>query len=185
MKFSRRWKYLGVVVVSVLILGALFVWHMGGVLVAPANHIVDRAPANLHVEDVEFPSASGAMIRGWFAPGKTNRGVVILLHGIRADRMAMVPRAQFLVREGFSVLLFDFQAHGESSGKQITFGYLESRDAAAAVDFIHEKCPGERVGVIGVSMGAVWNPAIPTCTRQRKIAWICGSGGRDDWQPRC
>jgi hypothetical protein len=30
-------------------------------------------------------------------------------------------------------LLFDFQAHGESIGCHITFGYLEGRDAAAAV----------------------------------------------------
>ncbi|HEX4349614.1 MAG TPA: alpha/beta hydrolase, partial [Verrucomicrobiae bacterium] len=34
------------------------------------------------------------------------------------------------------------------------FGHLESRDATAAVDFIHQKLPGEKVGVIGISLGA-------------------------------
>jgi fermentation-respiration switch protein FrsA (DUF1100 family) len=65
----------------------------------------------------------------------------------------MLDRARFLSKAGFSVLLFDFQAHGESSGEHITFGYLESRDAQAAVDFLRSNAPGEKIGVIGVSMG--------------------------------
>jgi fermentation-respiration switch protein FrsA (DUF1100 family) len=65
----------------------------------------------------------------------------------------MVSRARFLVDEGYTVLLFDFQAHGESTGAHITTGYLESRDARAAIDFVRAETSGERVGVIGVSMG--------------------------------
>ncbi len=65
----------------------------------------------------------------------------------------MVNRARFLSRAGYSVLLFDFQAHGESAGDHITFGYLESRDAQAAIRFIREQFPGEKIGIIGVSMG--------------------------------
>jgi uncharacterized protein len=65
----------------------------------------------------------------------------------------MVNRARFLSRAGYSVLLVDFQAHGESAGDHITFGYLESRDAQAAIRFAREQLPGEKIGVIGVSMG--------------------------------
>jgi len=65
----------------------------------------------------------------------------------------MLGRARFLSRAGYSVLLFDFQAHGESKGEQIAFGYLESRDAQAAVAFVRHTRPNEKVGVIGVSMG--------------------------------
>jgi len=50
-------------------------------------------------------------------------------------------------------LLFDFQAHGESTGEHITFGYLESRDALAGASFLRSNAPDERVGLIGVSMG--------------------------------
>jgi fermentation-respiration switch protein FrsA (DUF1100 family) len=62
-------------------------------------------------------------------------------------------RARLLHREGLSVLLFDFQAHGESAGRSITFGYLESRDARAAFDYLRQKAPAEHIGVIGVSLG--------------------------------
>ncbi len=65
----------------------------------------------------------------------------------------MVERAGFLSRAGYSVLLFDAQAHGESPGEHITFGHLESLDARAAVAFIHSKLPAERTGYLGVSQG--------------------------------
>ncbi len=51
------------------------------------------------------------------------------------------------------MLLFDFQAHGESEGNRITFGFLEGRDARAAIRFAKEKMPKARMGVIGLSQG--------------------------------
>ena len=78
---------------------------------------------------------------------------MIIMHGVRASRLDMLARARFLSRAGYAVLLFDFQAHGESPGKQITFGYLESKDARAALAFARAVAPQEKIGVIGVSMG--------------------------------
>jgi dipeptidyl aminopeptidase/acylaminoacyl peptidase len=150
----RRWKRAGAGLLGALLLTAIGVWIAGGVLVAPANHTIGSAPADLPVENVEFPSASGSHIHGWFVPGAPGRGAVILMHGVHADRTTLVDRARFLSRAGYAVLLFDFQAHGESPGKSITFGHLESRDAIAAVDFMRHRLPGEHLGVIGISMGA-------------------------------
>jgi fermentation-respiration switch protein FrsA (DUF1100 family) len=65
----------------------------------------------------------------------------------------MLDRARFLFQAGYSVLLFDLQAHGESLGSHITFGHLESRDAQAAVNFLRAEFPEKRIGVIGVSLG--------------------------------
>lgn len=65
----------------------------------------------------------------------------------------MLGRAQFLHNAGFTVLAPDFQAHGESPGEHVTFGARESLDAAAAMAYLRDAVPGERVGVIGVSMG--------------------------------
>ena len=65
----------------------------------------------------------------------------------------MVDRAAFLRQAGYSLLLFDAQAHGESPGEQITFGYLESLDARAAVSFLEAQVPTERIGYLGVSQG--------------------------------
>jgi fermentation-respiration switch protein FrsA (DUF1100 family) len=82
-------------------------------------------------------------------------GSVLLMHAIRGSRLSMLGRARLLHRHGFSVLLFDFQSHGESSGRSITFGYLESLDAAAAFEYLRHRTRQERIGVIGFSLGAV------------------------------
>jgi alpha-beta hydrolase superfamily lysophospholipase len=85
--------------------------------------------------------------------GGSGRPTVILMHGVRADRRALFKRASLFKNAGYSVLLFDFQAHGESEGRRITFGFLESRDAHAAFDFAKAKRPGAPVGVVGLSLG--------------------------------
>jgi alpha-beta hydrolase superfamily lysophospholipase len=137
-----------------MILGAILVWSIGSVLIASANCPVANPPASLPVQSVQFPSASGATLHGWFVAGQPGRGVVILMHGVHANRLALLTRAQVLSRSGYAVLLFDFQGHGESAGTNITFGYLESRDATAAVGFVREKFPGEKIGVVAISLGA-------------------------------
>lgn len=76
-----------------------------------------------------------------------------MLHGIRANRQMMVGRARFLSRAGYNVLLIDLQAHGESDGEAITFGYKESFDGKGAIRFMREEKEIAWVGVIGVSLG--------------------------------
>lgn len=93
------------------------------------------------------------MLRGWLMPGIPGAGSVVLLHGVGANRTAMIGRAHFLHSAGYTVLAPDFQAHGESPGEHITFGAREALDAAASVRFLRAAAPGERIGVIGVSMG--------------------------------
>src|SRR5258706_415406 len=122
-------------------------------LSAPELTTVGAAPDDLHAEPVTISSASGAKLRGWFIAGRPGAGAVVLLHGVRSNRLAMLRRARLLKAAGFSVLLFDFQAHGESTGARITFGRLEGLDAAAAVAFVRQRLPSERLGAIGTSLG--------------------------------
>jgi uncharacterized protein len=128
-------------------------WLLAGPMMESANRHVAPLPADLHGRAVQFHSASGAELKGWFIQGSSGKGAVVLLHGVRADRSDMYARARFLAASGYAVLMFDFQAHGESIAPYITFGFLESRDATAAVEFVRKAAPGERVAVIGLSMG--------------------------------
>jgi pimeloyl-ACP methyl ester carboxylesterase len=143
---------LAVIVVVVLAL----TWVAGDDLTEPTNRdiTIGRPPLDLEASNITFASGSGSLIHGWLSPGKPGHGAVILLHGLRGDRREMVSRAEFLRARGYSVLLFDFQGHGESRGSLITFGDLESRDVTAAIQYLHHKLPNEQVGVIGVSLGA-------------------------------
>lgn len=125
----------------------------GSALSKPVRQSIGDLPMDLAGRSVQFPSESGATIHGWFIPGKKSKGAIALMHGVHANRLSMLDRARFLSHAGFSVLLFDFQAHGESTGNHITFGYLEGKDAKAAISFLRSSASGEKIGLIGVSMG--------------------------------
>jgi uncharacterized protein len=140
-------------IISVPIIFCAIIWFAGTVLSHSTNRKIGELPADLKGRNVEFLSGSGANLHGWFIEGKKSKGAIILMHGVRDSRLSLLDRARFLSAAGYSVLLFDFQAHGESKGEQITFGYLESRDAQAAVKFVHENLPEEKIGVIGISLG--------------------------------
>jgi fermentation-respiration switch protein FrsA (DUF1100 family) len=144
---------------------ATAVFVAGSLLVQPSNQVIGPLPSGVNGEVVAFKSGSGTTLRGWFLPGQPYGGAVVLMHGVRATRVSMLARARMLNRQGYAVLLFDFQGCGESQGEHVTFGYLESRDAGAAVAYMRERLPSERVGVIGVSMGgaaaALADPPLP------------------------
>ncbi len=102
-----------------------------------------------------FSKRFGGQCPRLVVPTQNRSGAVLLLPGIRANRLSMVDRARFLSRAGYSVLLIDFQATGETKGDHITFGWKESRDVLAAVNFIRQIDPTARVAIVGSSLGGV------------------------------
>ena len=149
-------RRISVVLVLLLAIGAAAVvnWFLGGALTAPVPREIGPLPRTLPgATTVSFSSASGSRIRAWFAPGRPGLGSVVLAHVVRGDRRSMLGRARFLHEADYSVLLFDAQAHGESPGDRITFGYLEALDAAAAVSFATARDPDSPVAFLGASQG--------------------------------
>jgi len=142
-----------VALAAMLVISLCSVWLEGIELTKAAPQKIGELPPDLNGSSVQFQSESGAMIRGWFLPGQPGSGAVALMHGVRSNRLSMLDRARFFSRAGYAVLLFDFQSHGESDGSNITFGSLESKDAQAAIQFLRSNAPGEKIGVVGVSMG--------------------------------
>lgn len=140
------------VILFVLFVGAVY-W-VSDILTKPSRVETGPPPTELGGHALTFRSGAGATISGWFFSGISGQGAILLLHPIRSNKRDMLPRARFLMHEGFSVLLVDLQAHGESSGKRITFGYREAKDIEAAIKKLKDLAPGEKIGAVGVSLGA-------------------------------
>ena len=139
---------------AALVLGALLgLYAVGWKLSRPRYAKIGSPPASLDAEAVAFSSQSGSTIHGWLSRAPASRGSVLLLPGVRANRLSMVRRAEFLRQAGYSTLSIDFQATGESEGSAITFGWRERLDVLAAVEHLRTHIPGTPVGVIGVSLG--------------------------------
>jgi alpha-beta hydrolase superfamily lysophospholipase len=129
------------------------IWLVGSFLAHPAKRNIGLPPDDLPARSVVIRDSHGMPIFAWFVPGVEHQGAILLLHGVRADRRSMIDRARFLHATGYSVLMIDFQASGASPGRAITFGYREADDVLASLRYLHQRLPGERVGIIATSMG--------------------------------
>lgn len=104
---------------------------------------------------LECRTADRFRLAGWVVhPITPARGTVMMFHGLRNTREQMQGRAEFLARNGYRCVAFDHRAHGESSGKRTSFGYLEGRDVSAVSALVRQRWPNEPVAALGISMGA-------------------------------
>lgn len=140
-------------IAGLAVIGVAGTWVLAGSLVEPVRVAVGDAPSELPAQTISLESASGARIVGWHIPADDSRGVVVLAHPYLGSRLDMLNRARLLHRHGYSIVMVDLQAHGESSGDRVTIGHLERHDVETAVNFAKEQHPGEPLGVVGFSMG--------------------------------
>jgi pimeloyl-ACP methyl ester carboxylesterase len=93
-------------------------------------------------------------LSGWFIPAtQPGRPIILLAHGIGANKQNLLYPASLMHESGYGVFLFDFRAHGDSAGFTATFGLNESRDIRAAYDWLARHHPGHPIYALGYSMG--------------------------------
>ncbi len=123
-------------------------WYVAGELTKPANRVISPPPTDMKVESVTLNGVSG-----WFIQGPEKESCILLMHGIRSNKAAMLGRAKFLAEAGYSTLLIDLQAHGETPGDRITFGFRESASARQAVNYLRSEGGCDFIAAIGASLG--------------------------------
>src|SRR5258708_12232294 len=86
-------------------------------------------------EDFNVTAPDGAELRGWkVRPQEPNGSWVLLFHGVADNRVGAIGQSEILLRAGYSVVMMDQRAHGESGGAMATYGWLERNDTRAVVD---------------------------------------------------
>ena len=103
--------------------------------------------------DVQLES-DGLRLAGWHLPASSpTRPVVVICHGLGANKQNFLPAASLVHSLDYHVLIFDFRGHGDSDGRTFTFGVKESRDVKAAYDFVRAKHPSSKIYGLGYSVG--------------------------------
>jgi len=125
------------------------------VLSHPRRDFVPRnyRPSALPLERVQVQSRGGLRLAAWHARQDDAPGTIVFSHGVWSNHLEMESRAEALWRRGFSVLLFDYRACGESEGRTTTLGQKEVDDLLGAVDFLSGDSDRGPIGVWGNSMG--------------------------------
>jgi hypothetical protein len=155
---KRRLLLLAVVAAAIGYLSVSYV--VADRLTHAERHPIGRAPqvAAATYEDVSLRTSDGLTLKGWFFPVRGDRAA-ILIHGRHANRAEYQGRlehiADFLIADGFSVLLFDLRGHGDSDGDRFSLGQFERLDVASAIDFVGSRGFAEnRIALLGISLGA-------------------------------
>jgi alpha-beta hydrolase superfamily lysophospholipase len=117
----------------------------------------DRSFAQAHAtrEDLAVTAPDGVVLRGWkVRAAQPNGDWVLLLHGRSQNRLSMIEYANFLLPSGYSVVMMDARAHGESGGAIATYGHVERYDERAILDALTATEHPNRIFAMGESMGA-------------------------------
>src|SRR5579862_6543573 len=113
------------------------------------------AHVHAHREDFNVNAPDGIALRGWkVRPENPNGSWVLLFHGVADNRVGEIGQSEILLGAGYSVVMMDQRAHGESGGAMATYGWLERSDTRTVVDALAASEHPAHIFALGESMGA-------------------------------
>jgi fermentation-respiration switch protein FrsA (DUF1100 family) len=151
-----------ILIIAALLLFGAFPFWLSAIVTGASTRSMDRAltetPATFGAKykDVEFQTADGVKISGWYLPSAGKGVTIVYSHGLFRSRRELLERAMDLCKRGYGALLYDARNHGESGPSRVSLGYFERYDAEAAVRYLREvENSKDRVVLFGISLGAV------------------------------
>lgn len=106
-------------------------------------------------EDVYITSFDGLKLHATWFPQGDRKKTVICFHGYTSQgKNDYIGLSGYYLKHGYSMLLIDERAHGESEGTYIGFGCLDRKDAVKWIDWVISECTEEvQIVLHGISMG--------------------------------
>ena len=178
-KVSRRPRLTLALRIVVSALGAAFllcavvftIWGKGWIATAIVK--APNAGRSFHAEDdpsrdevrkagvdeqlrIDLGPPHAVSLSAWVVePDAPPLATVLVLHGIRSDKVWFVGLAKRIAAQGFRAVIPDLRGHGRSSGDWLSYGVREAPDLSAMLDKLSKDGRlVEPVGVVGLSYGA-------------------------------
>ncbi len=160
----RRLGYGLIVLIALLLVGAAYIGHqMGPAVLHPQRLAPMRLAETAEMlartgatkEDFSVRARDGVELSGWkIHSASPNGDWVLLYHGVGDNRTGTLGYAEFLLRNGYSLVMMDARAHGASGGDMATYGWKERYDTVAITEQLYSTENVRRLFAFGVSMGA-------------------------------
>ena len=161
----------GVVVAAAVVVpvGLGYVTTHTATAFVPADHL------GVAHENVQFTTADGLTLKGWYIPSR-NGAAVISFPGRNGPQKP----ARVLARHGYGVLLFDRRGEGESEGEPNSWGWGGDADVKAAIAYLQRRpdVDPDRIGGIGRSVGGEMMIETAAETDALKAVVSDGAGAR-------
>lgn len=161
--FEMRWYAWSGVVIIIAFFGVFFFsWY--NLHSSLAIHVLetgdDPARHGMIFRQYNFTAEDGVQLAGWYIPVENAKAAIIVIHGYEKKKGGKSEEftlriAKHLHNAGYSLFLPDLRSYGESSGKKITLGVNEWKDAAASYGLVRQMPENQKlkIGFLGDSMG--------------------------------
>jgi uncharacterized protein len=146
--FLRR-RLLGLILLATSLAGCT------GLVFQPMQELIlTPDELGLAYRDVEFTTADGVRLDGWFLPARAPRqGSVLFLHGNAQNISTHIANVAWMPAAGFDVFLFDYRGYGRSAGEPGLDGLEQDFKAALRTLRAMPEADPERIVVFGQSLG--------------------------------
>ena len=123
----------------------------------------DLTPAKygMAYEDIKVTARTdGMQIPGWFIPAQGSNRVVLMVPGRNQSRTSelygrFVELASNIHATGLNILMIDLRGHGQAPDAHYSFGLIDRRDVAGAVDWLVQRGFNQNgIGALGISLGS-------------------------------
>ena len=137
----------------------------------------------LHAEHFFVKTEDGMNISTYEVAVDTPKVVIVCLAGINHPSVTeFFGHAKLFKEQGYSTILLDMRAHGESDGYKICLGYKEHLDVKAVVQYIKQQPVYKDIPIVllGYSMGAA--TAINSIGKIREIDGLISLSAFSSWE---
>ncbi len=141
-KKTRIWLYLEIllfiVVVFVLAIEIYFYFNIKDILYPQKKSLnIDLKSLLIESINVEITNEDGQKLVGWLLLNRESKNkAMLMLPGYEADKAELINVASKIFDSGYSVLLIDLRAQGDSEGDRSTLGIKEKDDVIYALTYL-------------------------------------------------
>lgn len=147
-------KVIIIVVIGVILFKIYFIFLEQKSLYHPCRDIPET-PNNLGIayEEVNFKTADGQTLNGWFVPAKNAKITVLYCHGNAGNIYHRLHKVRFFHEIGLNFFIFDYRGYGKSTGIPVEKGLY--KDSQAAYDYLisRSEVDKNKIVVYGKSLG--------------------------------
>lgn len=148
------------IILAVLLFGGITYFtnnilsDMSNTRVETSSDLIDEY--SLLIDNVNVKTSDGLDINAWHFSRENPKAIAIVIHGMHGQSAAsLLNFGKFFYDNNFASFCLDLRAHGRSDGNQIGFGYTETKDVKALIDWISRQEIYENKDILlyGISMG--------------------------------
>jgi uncharacterized protein len=133
--------------------------------------LLDPEASGLSHEEVVVTNAQGNRLVGWLFASDGDRGTVLVAGGNAQNLSSIYGDCRYLIGNGFRVLVFTYQGFDQNGGRADLNSLIG--DAQAFYLYAQLRYPGDKIALVGYSLGAVTG----ICLGDRKpLSAIVGEG---------